>query len=123
MFEPLGKSNIEGIEILARQFDTVSMNLKKKQYDMLAPRTVEFETDFVKFMSEISHIEVCIVSFSLQLLHRLSPSLLIKCVKYRCSYKMYGYPYLQNQLRAFMSSCFSKIYSSQQALALIQRSV
>ncbi|XP_070701078.1 dynein axonemal heavy chain 8-like [Pempheris klunzingeri] len=82
-FESLGKSNIEGIEILARQFHTVSMNLKRKQYDMLAPRTVEFEADFSKFMAQISHIE--------------------------------------NQLRAFMNSCFSNIISAQQALCLIQR--
>uniref|UniRef100_A0A8C9XCP5 Dynein axonemal heavy chain 8 n=1 Tax=Sander lucioperca TaxID=283035 RepID=A0A8C9XCP5_SANLU len=81
MFGSLGKSNIEGIEILARQFHTVSMNLKRKQYDMLAPRTVEFETDFAKFMAQIGHIE--------------------------------------NQLRTFMSSCFSNIISSQQALSLI----
>lgn len=65
-FESLGKSNIEGIEVLARQFHTVSMNLKRKQYDMLAPRTVEFEMDFAKFMAQISHIEVCIMSFCLQ---------------------------------------------------------
>ncbi|XP_034008681.1 dynein heavy chain 8, axonemal-like [Trematomus bernacchii] len=57
MFEPLGKSNIEGIEILARQFHTVSMNLKRKQYDMLAPRTIEFESDFTKFIAQIGHIE------------------------------------------------------------------
>ncbi|GLD50869.1 dynein heavy chain 8, axonemal [Lates japonicus] len=82
-FEPLGKSNIEGIEILARQFHTVSMTLKRKQYDMLAPRTTEFQTDFTKFMAQISHIE--------------------------------------NQLRAFISSCLSNIISSQQALCVVQR--
>uniref|UniRef100_A0A8P4K4W9 AAA+ ATPase domain-containing protein n=1 Tax=Dicentrarchus labrax TaxID=13489 RepID=A0A8P4K4W9_DICLA len=57
-FESLGKSNIEGIEILARQFHTESMNLKRKQYDMLAPRIAEFETDFAKFKVQISHIEL-----------------------------------------------------------------
>ncbi|XP_056247105.1 dynein axonemal heavy chain 8-like [Seriola aureovittata] len=56
-FESLGKSNIEGIEILARQFHTVSMNLKRKQSDMLAPRTAEFQTDFADFMVQVSHIE------------------------------------------------------------------
>ncbi|KAM7379582.1 hypothetical protein PAMP_005128 [Pampus punctatissimus] len=82
-FESLGKSNIEGIEILARQFHTVCNNMKRKQYDILAPRAAEFETDFAKFMGQISHIE--------------------------------------NQLQTFMSSCFSNIISSQQALHLIQR--
>lgn len=65
-FKSLEKSNIEGIAVLARQFRTVSMKLKRTQYDMLAPRTVEFEKDFTKFMAEIGHIEVCIVSFCLQ---------------------------------------------------------
>ncbi|XP_026153434.1 dynein heavy chain 8, axonemal-like [Mastacembelus armatus] len=82
-FEPLGKSNIEGIEILAKHFHTDCMDLKRKQHDILASRTEEFQTDFDKFMGQISHIE--------------------------------------NQLRAFMRSCFSNITSSQQALCLIER--
>lgn len=65
-FEPLGNSNIEGIEILARQFHTVSMNLKRKQYDVLAPVTAEFQSDFAKFMAQINHIEVCIISFCVE---------------------------------------------------------
>nr|XP_046263890.1 dynein axonemal heavy chain 8-like isoform X2 [Scatophagus argus] len=81
-FESLGKSNIEGIEILARKFHTVSMNLKRKQYDMLAG-TAEFEADFAGFMVRVSDIE--------------------------------------KELRAFMSSCFSDIISSQQALCLMER--
>lgn len=59
----LEKSNIEGIQTIARQFHTVSLNLKRKPYDVLAPRTAEFEADFVKFMAQISNIEVCTFSF------------------------------------------------------------
>ncbi|XP_056290683.1 dynein axonemal heavy chain 8-like [Pseudoliparis swirei] len=81
-FRSLEKSNIEGIEILARQFYTVSMNMKMIQYDILVPR-IEFETDFTKFLTQIGQIE--------------------------------------KQLQGFMSSCFSKIYSSQRSLSLIQR--
>ncbi|XP_075316794.1 dynein axonemal heavy chain 8-like [Odontesthes bonariensis] len=62
-FESLEKSNIEGIEKSARQFHTVSMNLKRKKYDMLSPRTTEFETDFVNFMAQMSHIEVSLQAF------------------------------------------------------------
>ncbi|KAM4587304.1 dynein axonemal heavy chain 8-like [Odontesthes bonariensis] len=62
-FESLEKSNIEGIEKSARQFHTVSMNLKRKKYDMLSPRTTEFETDFVKFMAQMSHIESQLQAF------------------------------------------------------------
>ncbi|KAF3698756.1 Dynein heavy chain 8, axonemal Axonemal beta dynein heavy chain 8 Ciliary dynein heavy chain 8 [Channa argus] len=56
-FESLGKSNIMGIESLARQFNTISMNLKRKQYDMLTPMTAEFQNDFAKFMAQVNHIE------------------------------------------------------------------
>ncbi|XP_037644332.1 dynein heavy chain 8, axonemal-like isoform X1 [Sebastes umbrosus] len=82
-FKSLEKSNIEGIAVLARQFRTVSMKLKRTQYDMLAPGTVEFEKDFTKFMAEIGRIETL--------------------------------------LRTLMSSCFSNIFSSQQALSFLQR--
>lgn len=47
--------------MLVRQFQTACMSLKRKQYDMLAPRTTEFQTDFVQFMGQISQIEVCII--------------------------------------------------------------
>ncbi|KAM4740016.1 dynein axonemal heavy chain 8-like [Anableps anableps] len=57
-FESLGKSKIEGIENLARQFQNQSLILKRKQYDMLAPKTTEFDTDFAKFISEISLLEL-----------------------------------------------------------------
>lgn len=60
-FEPLEKSKIEGIDSIARQFYTTSMNLKRKRYDILAPEATEFEADFVKFKAEINQIEVCVV--------------------------------------------------------------
>lgn len=126
-YECLGKSNIEGIEVLARQFHTVSMNVKRKQYDMLAPRTAEFETDFAKFMTQVSHIEVCISScFSESA--TCSGTSRPYCQSpyfYSVDYyiKLFYHPYLQNQLRTFMNSCFSNIITSQQSLCLIQRSV
>ncbi|XP_075954128.1 dynein axonemal heavy chain 8-like [Anarhichas minor] len=61
-FNSLEKSNIEGIENVAKQFRTVSMKIKKSQHDMLAPRT-EFETDFTKFMTQIGNIEKQLQAF------------------------------------------------------------
>lgn len=52
--------------MLIRQFQTACMSLKRKQYDMLAPRTTEFQTDFVQFMGQISQIEVWIIFLCLQ---------------------------------------------------------
>ncbi|XP_037131069.1 dynein heavy chain 8, axonemal-like [Syngnathus acus] len=56
-FECLAKSNIEGIETLAGQFRKVSAELKNKQADVFASRTVAFEADYDVFMSHISTLE------------------------------------------------------------------
>lgn len=57
-FECLAKSNIEGIETLAGQFRKVSTDLKNKQADVFASRTVAFEADYETFMSHIGNLEV-----------------------------------------------------------------
>uniref|UniRef100_A0A671YVZ2 Dynein axonemal heavy chain 8 n=1 Tax=Sparus aurata TaxID=8175 RepID=A0A671YVZ2_SPAAU len=62
-FESLEKSNIEGTEMLVRQFQTACMSLKRKQYDMLAPRTTEFQTDFLN----ISHNFIILILHNLEL--------------------------------------------------------
>ncbi|XP_076601065.1 dynein axonemal heavy chain 8-like [Chaetodon auriga] len=62
-FESLGRSNIEGIQILATQFHTIAMNLKSSQYDLLAPKPLEFNKDFAKFMLQIHHIESQLQAF------------------------------------------------------------
>ncbi|XP_041805872.1 dynein heavy chain 8, axonemal-like [Chelmon rostratus] len=82
MFESLGKSNIEGIEILARQFHTVSMNLKRNLYDVLAP-TAEFETHFTKFMFQISHIEKQLRAFMSSCLSNIISSQQALCLLQR----------------------------------------
>ncbi|XP_077412422.1 dynein axonemal heavy chain 8-like [Vanacampus margaritifer] len=56
-FECLAKSNIEGIEALAGQFRKVSTELKNKQADVFASRTVAFEADYEAFMAHISTLE------------------------------------------------------------------
>ncbi|XP_019712193.1 dynein heavy chain 8, axonemal [Hippocampus comes] len=56
-FECLAKSNIEGIETLAGQFRKVSTDLKNKQADVFASRTVAFEADYETFMSHIGNLE------------------------------------------------------------------
>lgn len=58
-FSVLGKSTIEGIDTLAGKFQNVYFTMKKKQYDILAPRKAEFEVDFAEFMSQMSNIKVC----------------------------------------------------------------
>lgn len=59
IFSVLGNSTIEGIDTLAGKFQNIYLTMKKKQYDILAPRKAEFEVDFAEFMSQISNLEVC----------------------------------------------------------------
>ncbi|XP_062857915.1 dynein axonemal heavy chain 8-like [Trichomycterus rosablanca] len=82
-FSALGQSRIEGLEALAAKFQNIYINIKKKEYDILAQRREVFEVDFTEFMSHISNLE--------------------------------------HQLQDLMRKCFSKIFSSQQALNLLQR--
>ncbi|XP_010893351.3 dynein heavy chain 8, axonemal [Esox lucius] len=82
-FSVMGKSKIEGINILSSKFQNIHLTMKKKQYDILDHRKAEFEVDFAEFMAQISNLE--------------------------------------NQLKMFLNSCFSKILSSQHALFLLQR--
>uniref|UniRef100_A0A8C9TK44 Dynein axonemal heavy chain 8 n=1 Tax=Scleropages formosus TaxID=113540 RepID=A0A8C9TK44_SCLFO len=62
-FSVLDKSTIEGIDTLARMFHNIFLNVKKKEYDILAYRKAEFEDDFAKFMSQIHDLEVSFVQF------------------------------------------------------------
>ncbi|KAJ8009361.1 hypothetical protein DPEC_G00088090 [Dallia pectoralis] len=82
-FSVLGKSNIDGIDILSSKFQNLYLNVKKKQYDILDPRKAEFEVNFAEFMAQISNLE--------------------------------------NQLKKFLKSSFSKILSAKHALFLLQR--
>ncbi|KAM6954364.1 dynein axonemal heavy chain 8-like [Aplochiton taeniatus] len=56
-FSVLGNSTIEGIDTLAGKFQNIYLTMKKKQYDILAPRKAEFEVDFADFMSQIGNLE------------------------------------------------------------------
>uniref|UniRef100_A0AAZ3PJI0 AAA+ ATPase domain-containing protein n=1 Tax=Oncorhynchus tshawytscha TaxID=74940 RepID=A0AAZ3PJI0_ONCTS len=56
-FSVLGQSTIEGIDTLASKFQNIYLTMKKKQYDILAPRKAEFEVDFAEFMVQISNLE------------------------------------------------------------------
>ncbi|XP_005873850.1 PREDICTED: dynein heavy chain 8, axonemal [Myotis brandtii] len=92
-FSALSHSTIEGIDIMAIKFKNIYHGVKKKQYDILDPRRIEFDTDFLDFMAKISALEVQIQAFmnstfgkilssqqALQLLQRFQ-KLNIPCLK------------------------------------------
>uniref|UniRef100_A0A3P8XWJ2 Dynein, axonemal, heavy chain 8 n=1 Tax=Esox lucius TaxID=8010 RepID=A0A3P8XWJ2_ESOLU len=56
-FSVMGKSKIEGINILSSKFQNIHLTMKKKQYDILDHRKAEFEVDFAEFMAQISNLE------------------------------------------------------------------
>ena len=59
-FSVLGQSTIEGIEILAREFQNILINVKRRKYNILSPSDKEFEAAFVDFMAQTDRLEVCV---------------------------------------------------------------
>ncbi|OXB65796.1 hypothetical protein ASZ78_008863, partial [Callipepla squamata] len=56
-FNALSMSAIEGIDIMAIKFKSIYQSVQKKQYDILEPRKMEFDVDFVDFMAKIADLE------------------------------------------------------------------
>ncbi|XP_075002904.1 dynein axonemal heavy chain 8 isoform X1 [Calonectris borealis] len=62
-FCALSLSTIEGIDIMAVKFKNIYQSVQKKQYDILDPRKIEFDVDFVNFMEKIEGLEIQIQTF------------------------------------------------------------
>ena len=58
-YDVLSLSNIEGIEAIAQKFSTIYKTIKKKPYDVLDHRKVEFNHDYEDFRRQLSELEVC----------------------------------------------------------------
>ncbi|NWV39501.1 DYH8 protein, partial [Grantiella picta] len=56
-FNALTLCAIEGIDLMAVKFKNVYHIFQKKPYDNLDPQVTEFDTDFVKFMTEVERLE------------------------------------------------------------------
>ena len=52
-------SKIEGIEVLASRFDNIYKSIKKKSYDALDHRKIDFDHDFDDFKRLMGELEVC----------------------------------------------------------------
>ena len=52
-------SKIEGIDALAQKFNSIYKGMKKKPYDILDHRKVDFDHDFEEFKRLIKELEVC----------------------------------------------------------------
>ncbi|XP_077975281.1 dynein axonemal heavy chain 8-like [Styela clava] len=57
VFSKLGESKIEGIEGLTNKFQSIVTNTKKKPYDILDHRKIDFDNDFENFKDSIYNLE------------------------------------------------------------------
>ncbi|KFU84710.1 Dynein heavy chain 8, axonemal, partial [Chaetura pelagica] len=62
-FSALNLSTIEGIDAIAIKFRNIYQSVQKKHYDILDPRTTEFDMDFMNFMAKIEGLETQIQTF------------------------------------------------------------
>lgn len=54
----LGESKIEGIELIWSRFQLILTTIKKKPYDLLDYRKMEFEVDYEEFKRQIQDLQV-----------------------------------------------------------------
>ena len=57
-FLVLGESKIEGIELIWSRFQLILTTMKKKPYDLLDYRKMEFDADFEEFKRQIKELQV-----------------------------------------------------------------
>ncbi|XP_063956179.1 dynein axonemal heavy chain 8-like [Lytechinus pictus] len=62
-YSVLTTSRIEGIEPMCAKFQTIFANVKKKPYDILDHRKIDFDTDFEDFKSSIYDLEYMLQGF------------------------------------------------------------
>ena len=66
IYDVLTISNIEGIESIGHKYSAVYKGLKKKPYDLLDIRKVDFDHDYEDFKRHLSEIEVKSLPLALQ---------------------------------------------------------
>lgn len=57
-FDVLTRSNIEGIESIAQKYSTIYKSMKKKPYNILDHRKIDFDHDYDDFKRQLAAIEV-----------------------------------------------------------------
>lgn len=60
-FSGLAESSIEGMESIVTKFQTIYNKMKKKPYDILDHRKLDFDHDFIDFKRQIADLEVHVV--------------------------------------------------------------
>eukprot|EP00794_Sanderia_malayensis_P018805 gene18805-20701_t len=62
-FQRLSISKIEGIDMLYAKFQLITTTMKKKPYDLLDYRKMDFDTDIEEFKRQIADLEIQLTNF------------------------------------------------------------
>ena len=62
-FSVLTRSRIEGIEVHGKKFSDIFNTIKKKTYDFLDPRKMDFDQDYENFQNQIFQLEKALQAF------------------------------------------------------------
>ena len=57
-YSVLAESKIEGIEPIVNKYQLIYTGIKKKPYDILDHRKLEFDHDYVEFKKQMNDLEV-----------------------------------------------------------------
>ncbi len=72
-FNRLALSKIEGIDMLYAKFQLITTTMKKKPYDLLDYRKMDFDSDFEEFKRQIYDLEVRFLLDLVSITHQLVP--------------------------------------------------
>ncbi|XP_074653701.1 dynein axonemal heavy chain 8-like [Tubulanus polymorphus] len=75
VYEVLTDCNIEGIEPMTNKFQQIFTNVKKKPYDILDHRKLDFDNDFSDFRRQVGDLEFMLQSFMDKCFERIPSSL------------------------------------------------
>lgn len=64
VYSALGLSHIEGIEQLNSRFNLAYTGLKKKPYDVLDQRKMDFDGDYEDFKRQLLELNVCVCIYA-----------------------------------------------------------
>uniref|UniRef100_A0A2C9JCN9 AAA+ ATPase domain-containing protein n=1 Tax=Biomphalaria glabrata TaxID=6526 RepID=A0A2C9JCN9_BIOGL len=74
-YSHLSESKIEGMELLATKFSVIVTSIRKKPYDFLDQRKMEFDQDYEDFKRQINDLHAAIVAFMDQKFEKINSTL------------------------------------------------
>lgn len=101
VYETLSLSRLDGIDTFNSRFNLLVTTIKKKPYEILDQRKMDFDIDYDEFKRQLTDLNV---------------SHTVECID-----DVIMLLWLQIQLQAFMDSTFESVTSVQRALYLLER--